>query len=389
MKSLIINIMCITFPVLLYFMAIAYNKTIDNRNNKLLMELSLLLSLYFIISYGDSLYTYYPFYLFNIPILIGYLKKRNSVCILMSIIVILYSYNYYNLNAYLLIVHYILCFLLYKIDKKYFIYNYTILNSVFMYLYINDYYYILLLVYTITVYVTIIIVKYVDTCMGFYMSLKEIENSKQLQQSLFKISHEVKNPIAVCKGYLELMDGSKEKYDLYVPIINNEINHSLSILKDFSSIGKLKVDMELMDIGLLIEDIIDSFKLMFQEHHIDISYQNNYDELYVMGDYIRLKEVFINMIKNAIEAITKEGIIKINITKKDSFILIRIIDNGVGISEENLAKIMTPFFTTKNDGTGLGTYLSKEIIDNHNGTIHYSSDSGGTEVLIKLREVKL
>src|SRR5574344_1579053 len=373
MKSLIINIMCITFPVLLYFMAIAYNKTIDNRNNKLLMELSLLLSLYFIISYGDSLYTYYPFYLFNIPILIGYLKKRNSVCILMSIIVILYSYNYYNLNVYLLIVHYILCFLLYKIDKKYFIYNYTILNSAFMYLYINDYYYILLLVYTITVYVTIIIVKYVDTCMGFYMSLKEIENSKQLQQSLFKISHEVKNPIAVCKGYLELMDGSKEKYDLYVPIINNEINHSLSILKDFSSIGKLKVDMELMDIGLLIEDIIDSFKLMFQEHHIDISYQNNYDELYVMGDYIRLKE----------------GIININITKKDSLILIRIIDNGVGISEENLAKIMTPFFTTKNDGTGLGTYLSKEIIDNHNGTIHYSSDSGGTEVLIKLRELKL
>lgn len=69
--------------------------------------------------------------------------------------------------------------------------------------------------------------------------------------------------------------------------------------------------------------------------------------------------------------------------------MIRIIDNGVGISEENLAKIMTPFFTTKNDGTGLGTYLSKEIIDNHNGTIHYSSDSGGTEVLIKLREIKL
>lgn len=394
MKVLCANIMYVVFPILLYFIAVAYNKTIDSKNNKLLLELSLLISLCFIMAFGETIYTYVPFYLLYIPLLIGYMYKRNSSCLLMSFMNIIYLTHYNDFNFLLVLSNYVICFLIYKFDKKYFLYTYSITNLIFMFFYVDlgiDYLVIIFL-YIFTCDIVLTIVNYIDKIMKFYMTLKDIENNKQLQDSLFKISHEIKNPIAVCKGYLEIMDGSIEKYDKYIPIINQEINHSLSILKDFSSIGKLKIDLDIMDIGLLLDEVVDNYKIILDQKNIDLEYDYRFDELYIKGDYVRLKEVFINIIKNSIEAMDKldKSKIKILVEQRNNKVIIKFIDTGCGIDNENINKVMTPFFTTKRNGTGLGTYLSREIIEGHNGSIEYLSKKGcGTEVLIKLDVVTI
>ena len=211
---------------------------------------------------------------------------------------------------------------------------------------------------------------------------------KQLRESLFKISHEIKNPIAVCKGYLDMFEEENtENYKKYIPIIKSEINKTLNLLQDFSACKKIKIEEDILDITLLIEEITNNFKIMFDTQKIKFEYSQNEEEIYINGDYNRLNQVLMNIIKNSIEAIdkTKKSYIKINTKITNKKVKIYIEDNGIGISKENLKRISEPFFTTKQNGTGLGVLLSKEIIEAHNGKLEYKSEENiGTTVIITL-----
>ena len=121
--------------------------------------------------------------------------------------------------------------------------------------------------------------------------------------------------------------------------------------------------------------------MLLKKKKIDITLDEG--EYYITADYNRLKQVIINVIKNSIEAIKSDGKIKINISVKNNYLYIEIIDNGIGMSNEEIEKLNYPFFTTKQNGTGLGVYLSREIIEKHNGTMKYESDNG-VKVTIKL-----
>ena len=97
---------------------------------------------------------------------------------------------------------------------------------------------------------------------NLYQNLTELEKDKNIKNSLFKITHEVKNPIAVCKGYLEMIDiNNKEKTSKYIKIINQEIDRSLDIMTDFMEFSKIKIKKEIMDINILLENIKEEFKI--------------------------------------------------------------------------------------------------------------------------------
>ena len=230
--------------------------------------------------------------------------------------------------------------------------------------------------------------KELDNIVEDMFSNEQIEYEKNFRDSLFKVTHEIKNPIAVCKGYLDMLDVNNNKQvNKYIPIIKEEIDRTLLLMKDFLNLTRLKVDKSIMDISLLLDDLINSTNTLLTELNIKFKYQILDDEMYIKGDYNRLKQVFINLIKNSIEAIPKnrEGIIKLCINLKKDNILISIEDNGIGISKNKINKIGEPFFTTKEKGTGLGVRLSTEIIEQHNGSIKYVSKEGkGTKVIITL-----
>ena len=204
--------------------------------------------------------------------------------------------------------------------------------------------------------------------------------------SLFKITHEIKNPIAVCKGYLDMFDiRDINKSKKYIHILKSEIDRVLILLEDFLSIDKIKIEKDIIDLNLLLEETTNNFIPILKEKNIKKIFNISKDELFINADYNRIKQVLINVLKNSIESITDNGIIKLQVKKNKNTVEIFIEDNGIGMDKEELSKIKEPFFTTKDKGTGLGVYLSNQIIKEHNGTINYISKKNiGTKTIIEL-----
>ena len=220
-----------------------------------------------------------------------------------------------------------------------------------------------------------------------YYNLLPIEKDKKIKDALFKLTHEIKNPLAVCKGYIDMIDLNKEEKALkYINIMKQEINRSLNIISDFVEYNKIKVVKEQIDLNCLLDDVYDSFKILMTNKKIKLEYKNRNDqEIYFNGDYERLKQVIINILKNACEACTENGKIEISSNLYKNYLDILIEDNGIGMDEETLKNIKEMFYTTKQNGTGLGVALSNEIIKSHNGELLFTSElNKGTKVTIRL-----
>ena len=141
-----------------------------------------------------------------------------------------------------------------------------------------------------------------------------------------------------------------------------------------------------MDLGCLVEDTIESMRMMFNTHKIDVLYNcDSDDEIYIYGDYNRLKQVFVNVFKNSCEAIKENGKIEIKLKVNKKYVTVSIKDDGPGIKEEEIEKIDELFYSSKDKGCGIGVSLSKEIVRLHDGEMKYVSRYGEyTEVIIKL-----
>ena len=151
--------------------------------------------------------------------------------------------------------------------------------------------------------------------------------------------------------------------------------------------NKVKINKDIIDINLLIEEVIKNIDMLCQKNNIQLTSKIIDDDIYINADYNRLTQVFINLLKNSIEAIPKDknGKIIVHDRIKENYIIITIKDNGKGMSKELLNKIKEPFYTTKQRGTGLGVSLSDQIIKAHNGTLSYESKEGEyTKVTITL-----
>lgn len=209
-------------------------------------------------------------------------------------------------------------------------------------------------------------------------------NSKNDESNtLYHLAHEVKNPIAVCKGYLDMLDiNNKDKIEKYIPIIKSEMSRALTIMDEFLNLKKIKLNKELMDITLLIEDVKETTNLVLGNNKINLDVVNSDKELIINGDYDKLKQVIMNLLKNSCEANSKNIKLTVEMNKD---LNIRITDDGIGVSKNDLNKIGELFYTTKPSGTGIGVNLSKEIVELHNGKLEFESEiNKGTIATITL-----
>lgn len=387
----------ILLPLMIFLIYEAYSENINNKKNDTLLDFILLTSLYFIIRFGNfGEQTYILEITFDTIIVINYIKKHYKSGLLTSIIGLLYLQTQFEVDIFILVFKYITYFGLYVFykDKIDYYMIFTFISGLFCFFamiivnrfdnqLILDYF----LYYVITYFITIFFIK-AEKIIEINLSYKQLMKEQQLRESLFKISHEIKNPIAVCKGYLDMFDtNNMEHFSKYIPIIKSEINRTLDLLQDFSACNKIKIECDIVDIGLLLEDITKNFTLMFDNKKIKFEFKILDDEIYINGDYNRLNQVLVNIIKNSIEAIdiNKKSYIKIYMEQTENEVKIFVKDNGIGISKENMKKINEPFFTTKTNGTGLGLVLSNEIIALHNGTLKYESEENiGTTAVITL-----
>lgn len=402
------NCIYLLCPISLYLIYITYRKNIQHEENNLAFEMALTSSLYFILRYGLPLHHNYPTMLFDIPLLLAFSKKKTELSIFISVVLIHYQTLFLHMAPGLLIIEYIIYFIGYlcltksKFSLVNLIHGFIIINSffltikVFWFIAPNRSYYdnITYLIFLILViYVTSFIILYFlnkgEKIVDFNNSLYAIEKEKELRASLFKVTHEIKNPIAVCKGYLDMLDPNDQKKCIkYIPIIKGEIDRTLVLMDDFLDYTKIKIEKEELDLVMLLEELDSALKPLFHERKIATNYNIPYEELYMEADYSRLKQVLLNIFKNSVEA--KDGskeksIIEVVVKDLGKDVSIKIKDNGIGMTKEELDKVGQMFFTTKKKGTGLGTCLSKEIIKLHDGNITYSSKKNEwTEVNITL-----
>lgn len=401
--TMILDIVLISLPLTIYLLYLAYTKTFNKKENDLLIVVTVFSILYLILKYTEPLFDGIPFMIINIPLLLAYIKKSKPSILISSIFMITYYYNFYNNYFFIIVLEYILYYLFYlKLFKELKIHNFIltfttikIIVTIILISYLNykfPIYIAEVLVEGIYLYVIanliIYLVNKTEDILKLHMNIKEIKHNEQIKTSLFRITHEIKNPIAVCKGYLDMFDSENpEHFKKYVPILKDEIGRTLLLLEDFLAMNRVKINKDIIDINLLIEEVVKNIDMLCHKNNIKLTTDIIDDDIYINADYNRLTQVFINLLKNSVEAIPKEkqGIISIQEKLKDGNITITVKDNGKGMSKELLEKIKEPFYTTKPKGTGLGVSLSDEIIKAHNGTLNYKSEEGKyTQVTITL-----
>ncbi len=394
------------FPLTCYLLYITHLSNMDLKVKNVVLDISLITSLFLIIRYINNKSIYILLF-YNIPLLLAYLKRKNITAIFISIVIV-YFYNYYtSIPLIILILEYSVYFTIYlyvsKYKKNYVNYlNIFVAIKLFVISFLIFYIinptgtitsntiYLLLTatVFIVFTYLSLALFETGEDIINLYGILKESKKDKVLFESLSKLTHELKNPIAVCKGYIEIIDRNGiESAPKYLPIISNEIERSLSVINDFSSLGKLKkLNKEEVDLQVLLEEIITILNPLFKKNNANI-YLNIKDDIYVNIDYLRMKQVFVNILKNALEAKKDDEQLNVFIEVKKNLNNLKIIikDNGIGMDKNTLERITEIFYTTKANGNGLGVVLSKEIIEMHKGSINYKSTKGkGTTVTITL-----
>jgi PAS domain S-box-containing protein len=215
--------------------------------------------------------------------------------------------------------------------------------------------------------------------------IKQSEKLTVVGELAAGIAHEIRNPLTSLRGFTQLLEFQMDTNVEYVPIMISEIDRINTIVSELLLLAKPnQVDFQQIEILHIIENIITLMKAQANLHGVDIELQRQEIQYYyIYGLENKLKQVFINLLKNAIEAMPNGGNIVIRLEQLNSQIKISIIDQGGGIPTEFLDKVGQPFFTTKDTGTGLGMMVCQSIIDSHQGTMCIHSELGkGTTVEI-------
>ena len=403
-EDIILNIVLIIFPILVYLVLVCYKDDISNNYNNLLLSVSLISSLYLCLRFGIIDGNSKVLLFCNIPIVISLMKKKTLLAVLLALINILYCVFLYKNICLIVGIKYLTYFILYvcarkrKLSTESFILSIAVLQGFFLSfeyffkdldLTLNSFVELIILVfiYYFISFLILYIFKIIEKVRELNRSIELLEKDKVIKESLFKLTHEIKNPLAVIKGYLDMFNiDNKEKSLKYLSIMREEANRSLNIITDFLEFNKIKIVKAEIDLNLLLEDVYDSFKIILNKKNIKLIYNDREDEeIYFEGDYERLKQVLINVLKNSVEAIKDKGKVEISSNIYKRYIDIIIEDDGIGMSEDTLKQLKTMFFTTKLNGSGLGVCLSNEIIKAHNGELIYTSKEGvGTKVTIRL-----
>jgi two-component system, sporulation sensor kinase E len=233
------------------------------------------------------------------------------------------------------------------------------------------------------------------------MMLRDITERKEMELQLRKsdtlnvvgelaagIAHEIRNPMTALKGFIQLLQGSiKEDYSMYFNVIMSELKRIESIINEFLVLAKPQaVQYQQNDICKIMQDTIDLINVQAMMHSVQIIADFAPQLPLIYCEPNQLKQVFINILKNAIEVMPKGGDVTVCIRQSDdNHIRISITDQGCGIPQDKIKKLGEPFYTTKERGTGLGLMVSYKIIEEHQGKIDVESEVGvGTTFHITL-----
>ena len=227
---------------------------------------------------------------------------------------------------------------------------------------------------------------------GRELRLRRAENLASLTTLAASVAHEIKNPLGAISIHLQLMQRNldtldcNEKIEHYFSIINEEVERLNRIVVDFLfAVRPMSLELREGDLNALIAELAEFIRAELEQSGIRLLLELDDKVPPVLTDERYMKQALLNLIKNAQAAMPNGGLLTIATQLAGNEILISVCDTGIGMSADSLAKIFEPYYTTRDNGTGLGLTLVYKIIKEHQGDIAVESREGeGSDFEISL-----
>ncbi|WP_066050368.1 two-component system histidine kinase PnpS [Robertmurraya korlensis] len=243
-----------------------------------------------------------------------------------------------------------------------------------------------------------------DVWKGILLVFHDITEIKKLEQMrkdfVANVSHELKTPITSIKGFSEtLLDGAmedKQTLEAFLNIILKESDRLQTLIQDLLDLSKMEkqgfqLSIQKINIVDVLNEVLPILAGKASEKNIDLQFEAEDDGIYIEGDVYRLKQVFINLITNAISYTPEGGLVRVEVRERTSKIRINVVDTGIGIERKEIPRIFERFYrvdrarSRNSGGTGLGLAIVKHLIEAHKGNIRVESKVGrGTTFIIEL-----
>src|SRR5881398_1778890 len=202
----------------------------------------------------------------------------------------------------------------------------------------------------------------------------EAERLRAFREVARRVAHEIKNPLTAMRIAVDQVRRSGAQTAVAVDVLSAETDRLDRLAKEFAEFGRLpegpRSEVDLIDL------LVDLSKSAVPPE-VAVTVRANGAPCTILGQYDPLRRAFANLLRNAAEAMGGSGPIDVDVARDGQGLLVTIADHGPGIPEELRPRVFEPYFTTKQDGTGLGLALVRQTIESHNGTIRVSETTGG------------
>ncbi|MES1040202.1 HAMP domain-containing sensor histidine kinase [Peribacillus simplex] len=237
--------------------------------------------------------------------------------------------------------------------------------------------------FTIQVIGIVVVILLWEVILTNFQVLEKLVKAEKLQivsHLAASISHEVRNPLTVTRGYIQMLseDVSPHTKVKYANIALKELDRATDVINDYLTFAAISPEnTERLRVSEEMQHVVNSIKPLASNNGTELKLSLFEDgTYYIMGERKKFQQCLFNILKNGIESMEHAGEIYIDLIRTASTIQIKIQDQGIGMTQEQIYRLGEPYFTTKNKGTGLGMMVSYSVIKSMEGTVHVSSEQG-------------
>lgn len=217
--------------------------------------------------------------------------------------------------------------------------------------------------------------------------LQQQDKIEKMNQLSAGVVHELKNPLSSIKGYIQLLDQRLDDpsfVKLAMSVLPAEIDRLISMVETMLNYAKpYALKKEIFNLKKLVEDVSRFFKIEMSSHRIQL--KTELQDTLVFSSINGIRQVLVNVLFNAVEAMPAGGVIDISFKQENGFVMLLVQDNGSGMTQDQLEHLLEPYYTTKENGSGMGIPVSNQILLELGGQLRFESVLGaGTTVIIEI-----
>ncbi|MCU5436541.1 HAMP domain-containing histidine kinase [Bacillus mobilis] len=330
----------------------------------------------------------------QIPVIIGTLYGGFPVGIILFTILLITRFLFYGFNMLTVIVYGIMFIITAFASSKFNTYNrklkvaYAMFLTFFLAIFttvivltlsdfeVNNLYIIYFIILPTSLMLFIVYInEVIKDAVSMRSKLIKMEKMEIVSQLAASISHEVRNPLTVVKGFTQLLKTpnlTPESRDEYIKHILEELNRAQEIIDDYLTFAKPAPEkLDHISVEQELNRVINMILPLCNMNTIHIT--KDFSKATILGNKQHFQQCFLNLIKNGIEAMPNGGTLNISSSISNNKVIIRIEDSGIGMSQEQINRFGEPYFSTKTKGTGLGTMVAVKIIETMQGSLKIRS----------------